>query len=169
MRYPRGLIRYATENGLIQRLTRSQMFRRVMRPRVLIYGAVLLAIAAAFVVSLAMRHTFKVDIVRDRMTLARIVDDGQIENLYRLQLMNATERKQRYHVELQGIPGAVLVNAGDVDVESAQARWVTFAVRVSPQAAQALGAGAHPIRFEVAALGDASARLSERSTFVVPR
>jgi len=169
MKYPRGLIRYATENGLIQRLTRTQILKRVLRLRVLIYGTVLLAIAAAFVTSLAMRHTFKVDIVRDRMTLARIVDDGQIENLYRLQLMNATERKQRYHVALQGIPGAVLVNADDVDVESAQARWVTFAVRVPPQAAKALGAGAHPIRFEVEALGDASARVSERSTFVVPR
>ena len=169
MKYPRGLIRYATENGLVQRLTRSQMFKRVMRPRVLIYGAVLLAIATAFVTSLAMRHTFKVDVVRDRMTLARIVDDGRIENLYRLQLMNATERSQRYHVDLEGIPGATLVNASDVDVEPAQARWVTVAVRISPQAAQALGAGAHPIRFEVVALGDASTRVIERSTFVVPR
>ena len=169
MNYPRGLIRYATENALIQRLTRGQMFKRVLRPRVLIYGAVLLAIAAAFVTSLALRHSFKVDVVRDRMTLARLVDDGQIENLYRLQLMNATEQKQRYHVDLQGIPGAVLMNAGDVEVGPAQARWVTVAVRVSPQAAQSLGAGAHPIRFEVVALGAASARVSERSTFVVPR
>ena len=169
MKYPRGLIRYATENGLIQRLTRSQMFRRVLRPRVLVYGAVLVAIAGGFVASLAMRHTFKVDVVRDRMTLARLVDDGQIENLYRLQLMNATEQSQRYHVEAQGIPGAVLVDAGDVAVEPAQARWVTLAVRVSPQTAKALGAGAHPIRFEVVALGAASARVSERSTFVVPR
>ena len=169
MKYPRGLIRYATENGVINRLTRSEMFQRVFRLRVLIYGAVLVAISVAFMVSLSLRHTFKVDVVRDRMTLARVVDDGQIENLYRVQLMNATERAQRYHVEVQGIPGAVIVNATDVEVQSAQARWITFAVRVSPQAAQALGAGAHPIRFEVAALGDAPARLSERSTFVVPR
>ncbi|MEP7298703.1 MAG: cytochrome c oxidase accessory protein CcoG [Burkholderiales bacterium] len=181
MKYPRGLIRYATENGLISRLTRSQMFKRVFRPRVLIYGTVLAAISVAFLVSLSLRHTFKVDVVRDRMTLARLVDDGQIENLYRLQLMNATERAQRYHVEVQGIPGAVIVNAGDVDVQSAQARWVNIAVRVPPEAAKAIGAGAHPINFEVAALGDvpavggvpvrrdASARVSERSTFVVPR
>ena len=169
MQYPRGLIRYATQNGLDQRLSQPQMLKRVFRPRVLIYGAVLVAIASAFTVSLALRHTFKVDVVRDRMTLARLVEDGQIENLYRLQLMNATEQPQRYHVEVQGIAGAALVNAADVEVLPAQARWVTLAVRVSPQVAGALGAGAHPMRFEVAALGDASARVSERSTFVVPR
>ena len=169
MKYPRGLIRYATENGLIQRLTRSQMFRRVLRLRVLIYGAVLIAISVAFMVSLAMRHTFKVDIVRDRMTLARMVEDGQIENLYRLQLMNATERPQRFHVEVHGLAGAAIANAADVDVQPAEARWTTLAVRISPEAAKSMGAGAHPISFEVVARGDATARVSERSTFVVPR
>ena len=169
MKYPRGLIRYATENSLVQGLTRAQMFRRVLRPRVLVYGAVLVAIAAGFVLSLSLRHSFKLDIVRDRMTLAREVDDGQIENLYRLQLMNATEQAQRYHVVVQGIAGAALANPADIDVLPAQARWVTVAVRVPPRSAQALGAGAHPIRFEVVALGNQVAQVSERSTFVVPR
>ncbi|MEO7150924.1 MAG: cytochrome c oxidase accessory protein CcoG [Burkholderiaceae bacterium] len=167
MHYPRGLIRYSTENSLVQRLTRAQMFRRVLRPRVLIYGAVLVAIAAGFVVSLSLREPFKVDIVRDRMTLARVVDGGQVENLYRLQLMNATERTQRYHVEVRGIEGASLASASDVEVLPAQARWITLAVRVGPAAAQALGAGAHPIRFDVAAMGGESAAVSEPSTFVV--
>lgn len=171
MKYPRGLIRYATENGLRERLSRAQMFGRVLRPRVLIYGAVLVAIALGFVASLSMRHTFKVDVVRDRMTLARVVDDGQVENLYRLQLMNATEQPQAYRIEVQGIADAALAgtSAGSVDVQAAQSRWVTLAVRVPPQRADALGPGAHPIRFEVAAASDPSARVSERSTFVVPR
>jgi cytochrome c oxidase accessory protein FixG len=169
MKYPRGLIRYATENGLREGLNRARMFSRVFRPRVLIYGSVLVGISVAFAVSLSLRHTFKVDIVRDRVTLARVVDDGQVENLYRLQLMNATERPQHYRVDVQGIPDATLARAGEVDVEPAQSRWVTLAVRVPPQRANALGAGAHPIRFEVAAAGDPSAKVSERSTFIVPR
>jgi len=169
MKYPRGLIRYATENGVIQRLSRSQMFARVLRPRVLIYGAVLVAISAAFVFSLSIRHTFKVDVVRDRMTLARLVGDGQIENLYRVQLMNATERPQRYHIDVRGIGGASIVNTADVEVPAAEARWITLAVRVSPEAARSIGAGAHPINFDVVARGDVPGRLSERSTFVVPR
>ena len=145
------------------------MFRRVLRLRVLIYGGVLMAIAAGFIISLSMRHTFKVDVVRDRMTLARVVEQGEVENLYRLQLMNATERSQRYHIEVQGVVDAALMNASDVEVGPAQARWVTVAVRLPEASAHSLGPGAHPIRFEVAAVGDTSAAVSERSTFVVPR
>jgi cytochrome c oxidase accessory protein FixG len=170
MKYPRGLIRYATQNGLVNRWTRAQMFRRVLRPRVLIYGTVLLAISVAFVVSLALRSPLKVDVVRDRSTLARLVGYGQIENVYRLQLMNATEREHRYAIAVQGIEGAALSEAAEVDLLPAQARWVTVAVRVPPQSAQALGPGAHPIRFRVAAAGDEGGTVvEEKSTFVVPR
>ncbi len=169
MKYPRGLIRYATENSLVQGLARGQMFRRVLRPRVLVYGAVLLAIAVGFATSLAMRRHFKVDVVRDRMTLAREVDGDQIENLYRLQLMNATEQPQRYRIEVHGLAGARLAQADPVDVAPAQARWVTVAVRVPEETAESAGPGAHVVRFEVVALGDEAARVSERSTFVVPR
>src|SRR5262249_22718057 len=74
MQYPRGLIRYATQNGLANGLTSRQMIARVLRPRVLVYGTVLIAIATAFAIGLAQRHTLKVDVVRDRMTLAREVE-----------------------------------------------------------------------------------------------
>jgi cytochrome c oxidase accessory protein FixG len=169
MKYPRGLIRYATENGLAGQWTRQQMIARVLRPRVLIYGSVLIAISAAFVVSLALRHTLKVDVVRDRTTLARLVEQGRIENVYRLQLMNATEQAQRYRVAVQGIAGVELANSVDVDVLPAQARWVTVAVRVPPESARSLGPGAHPIRFQVAPTNDASTAVTEKSTFIVPR
>jgi len=54
MGYPSGLIRYSTENALGQHLTSAQMWRRVFRPRVLIYGAILLVIVAALLASLAL-------------------------------------------------------------------------------------------------------------------
>jgi polyferredoxin len=127
---------------------------------------VLLAISVAFVGGLASRHTLRVDVVRDRSTLARLVDQGQIENVYRLQLMNATEQAQRYRVEVRGIAGAGLANVAPVEVPPAEARWVTLSVRVPPQSAQALGPGAHPIRFEVTGGSDA---VTEKSTFIVPR
>jgi cytochrome c oxidase accessory protein FixG len=181
MAYPRGLIRYATQNGLTQQLTQAQMWRRVLRPRVLIYGAILLALCVAFVASLWWRTPFKVDIVRDRATLARQVDNGQIENLYRLQLMNATEKTQRYVIAVAGLDQAQvrLATAGQAggpaqaEVGPAQARWVALAVRLPFDSTQRLGPGVHAMQFEVRqeAVDGAAAPITihERSTFIVPR
>jgi cytochrome c oxidase accessory protein FixG len=169
MRYPRNLIGYATQNGLAQRLTRRRMFARVLRPRVLIYGAVLAAITLAFAASLALRQPLRVDVVRDRASLARLVDNGQVENIYRLQLMNATEEAQRYRVAIEGLNEAALMNRADVTVEPAAARWVVLAVRLPPQAAQALGPGAHGLRFVVTPVTEGARPVVEKSTFVVPR
>ncbi|HEY6512937.1 MAG TPA: FixG Ig-like domain-containing protein, partial [Burkholderiaceae bacterium] len=142
---------------------------RVLRPRVLIYGAVLVVISVAFLVSLSWRMPLKVDVVRDRATLARLVDEGRIENLYRLQLMNATEQPQRYRIAVQGLAGVELPAADTVELAAAQARWVTLAVRLPPDSARAAGPGAHPIRFQIQNLDKPAVTVSEKSTFIVPR
>ncbi len=172
MAYPRGLIRFATQTGMAQRWTQAQMFRRVLRPRVLVYGAILLLISAALATSLALRSPFRVDVVRDRGALARLVQDGKVENVYRLQVMNATELPQRYRVTVTGLAGAQVASVAEAEVAATQARWVPVNVQLPPQAAQALGPGAHPLRFEITRLADdrsAAAVVTEKSTFVVPR
>jgi len=167
MNYPRGLIRYATENSMAGNWPAAQMWKRVFRPRVLIYSAVLLLIVGAFVTSLALRLPFKADVVRDRGALARLVEDGRIENVYRIQLMNASESTQRFHIEVDGLPSAVITQGSNVEVGATQARWLPVAVQITPEAAQALGSGAHTLRFRIAA--SPSQVVTEKSTFVVPR
>jgi cytochrome c oxidase accessory protein FixG len=172
MNYPRGLVRYDTLNGVQLKLDSSQRLRRVLRPRVLIYGAVLVAIAVAFVASLAMRSPFRVDVVRDRGTLARLVEDGWVENVYRLQIMNATESRQSYRVAAAGLPGLVLSAPIQAQLEPAEARWISVALRVPPESAQNAGSGSHRIEFNVERLaegGDSARSVSEHSTFVLPR
>ena len=173
MQYPRGLIRYDTQNGMQRHLGRSEVLRRVLRPRVLVYAAVLVLISSALLASLWLRAPFKVDVVRDRGALARIVDDGQIANVYSLHIMNTTEQMQRYRVSVQGLPAAATDLAGDVVIEPAQARWVPVAVTLPPDEAVRAGAGSHAIEFVVERLSDSADvtpyRVQERSTFIVPR
>jgi polyferredoxin len=148
------------------------MLRHVLRPRIIVYSLILALIVGGFITSLALRDPFRVDVVRDRGVLARMVGEGMIENVYRLQVMNATEQVQRYSVRVAGLPGSVLVSKPDFEVEPTEARWVAVTVQIPPEAAAALGEGAHPVRFEVERKpepGEKSVTLSEKSTFVVPR
>ena len=173
MQYPRGLIRYDTQNGLQQHLSRSEVLKRVLRPRVLGYTAVLLLVSAGLMFSLLTRAPFRVDVVRDRGTLGRVVEDGWVENVYRLQIMNATEAVQRYRISAVGLAAITPDLTAEVSVQPAQARWVPVALRVPPDVAQAAGPGAHAVRFQVERLaetgGDAARTLFEKTTFVVPR
>jgi cytochrome c oxidase accessory protein FixG len=175
MKYPRGLIRYTSQNGLASGAGWPELVKRSLRPRVLIYTLVLGVICTAFVTSLWLRPPVRLDVERDRATLARLVDDGYIENVYRLQLMNATESPQTVSLQADGgsgLPGLVLDAPANVVLEPAAARWLAVAVRVPPEAAQDAGPGAHELRFTISipgAAGDAPRLLSEKSTFIVPR
>lgn len=167
MNYPRGLIKYTTQNSVQLGWTRSQTLRHVLRPRVLIYTSILLAISLAMLVSLATRTPLKVDVVRDRGVMARIVSGGMIENVYRLQVMNATETVQRYKITVAGLPGLQLASDQDslVTVNPTEARWVVIRAQLPYEAA---APGSHPIHFEIAAQ-DTPAHVSEKSVFLVPR
>ncbi|MCP5286116.1 MAG: cytochrome c oxidase accessory protein CcoG [Burkholderiaceae bacterium] len=168
MNYPRGLVRYATLNGMAGHWTRSEMFRHVLRPRVLVYTAILALIVAALGVSLWLRAPFKVDVVRDRASLARIVDDGWIENVYTLQMMNTTEQPQRYSAVASGLDGIVLDGGREIMLAPAENKWVPVAVRVPPEIAAQAGPGAHKILIQVKLL-DGDTTLDEKTTFMVPR
>ena len=165
---PRGLVRYATQNAVAQGWDRARIWRRLARPRVLVYGAILAAITLGFGASLALRLPFRVDVMRDRGALARQVGAGAIENSYRLQIMNATESVQRYRVGVDGLAGAALASSDSIEIGPAESRWMPLALRLAPEAAAAAGAGAHPIRLRITALGSGAA-VVEPSTFVVPR
>jgi len=167
MSYPRGLIRFATENGLEKGWTGAQMIRHVFRPRVLVYTGVLVAIVGSIGTQLATRAPFRVDVIRDRGALARQVDQGRIENVYRLQIMNVSEQPRHFHVSVSGLDGIAVASTPEVDVDSAQERWLAVRVQVAFTSAQAAGPGVHPIHFRIdAPSGDG---LSEKSTFVIPR
>ena len=165
MGYARGLVRYTTQNALKLHWSRSQTLRHVLRPRVLIYTSILGVIVITMLVSLALRAPFEVDVVRDRGVMARVVAGGMTENVYRLQIMNATESAQRYKLGVAGMPG-LRINSEDVIlVESTGSRWVAVTLRAPFQAA---APGAHPIHFDISAEGTQD-HLTEKSVFVIPR
>ena len=120
------------------------MLARVLRPRVLIYGAALLLLSAAFVWSLGQRQDLLIDVLKDRNVLARQVEDGQIENVYRLQLINRTERTLRLELDAAGLPGLQLIrqngNGRQLELPPAAILALPVQLRLPPQGGLASGA-----------------------------
>jgi polyferredoxin len=103
--------------------------------------------------------------VRDRAALSRIVAGGRLENVYRLQVMNATEESQRYRITAEGLPGLEVASEPVVAIGPAESRWVPVRVQVPYGSATP---GSHPIHFRIEATG-ADIHVREKSVFLVPR
>jgi len=92
------------------------------------------------------------------------VAGGQIENNYRLQVMNAAEHEQSFVLSAEGITGLQLITDTQVVVASAESKWVSVRLQVPYDAA---APGSHPIQFHIrSATGE---QLVEKSVFLVPR
>ena len=167
--YPKGLIKFSTQNAMAGGWTREQTWRRVLRPRVLLYTGILLVVTLTLLSSLALRKPFKVDVVRDRAALARIVAGGQIENVYRLQIMNAAEKPLHFKLEAEGLQGLQVVTETDVLVPATESRWVSVRLHLPYDAAQP---GSHPIHFRIQSYEEGKevvGKIEEKSVFLVPR
>jgi cytochrome c oxidase accessory protein FixG len=163
---PRGLIRYSTENAMKDHLSPQQIRRRAMRPRVLIYGSILLLIVSLVFGSLAIRTSLKVDVIRDRGSMGREVENGMIENVYRLQIMNTDEHPHRYRISVSGLDSIALATPDEIALQGTESRAVPVRVRVAHGKGTA---GSNKIAFEVKALDDSSQQVKEKAVFLVPR
>ena len=190
--YPQGLIRYTSERGMLEKLSVQQVRKHLLRPRVLIYSALMLVLVSIFVTALATRTTLRVDVIRDRGMLGREVADGMIENVYRLQMMNASEHSLVLSIRAEGLPGlsvkfadpsvAVLrlkpdennrnisiTEVPQVEIAAASNRVLAVVLRAPRDAAKP---GSHPIHFVTTSSapdGHVSLTVREASSFIMPQ
>ncbi len=163
--YPRGLIRYSTQHALKEHWGWRQMLTHIVRPRIIIYTVILGVIVLAFVWGLGHKSTLRVDVIRDRGTLAREVEDEQIENVFRLQVMNVSEQPQRYTMSVSGIESIAINGPTEIEVPAATTKSVSVAVRVPEHSAKK---GTNTIYFDVRSLSDDKVSVHEKARFLRP-
>lgn len=164
MGYPRGLIRYSTENAVSGKYGDAEIGRHLLRPRVLTYSVLLGIIVIAFFGGLLLRSPLKVDVLRDRGAMMRDAPDGQIENVYRLQFINTDEVTRRYRVTVDGLPGLRVMAAQPIVVAPASTQAFPVAVRIDPAG---LAAGSHVIVFHIRDVDRPAVQAHEKSRFFV--
>ncbi|NNJ64934.1 MAG: cytochrome c oxidase accessory protein CcoG [Xanthomonadales bacterium] len=94
MDYPRGLVRYTTEHSL------KHKTGHVVRPRIIIYGLLLLAIISGTLYGMTTRVPLKADLIRDRNALYRELPGGMIENVYTLKITNMDDVPRAYRLSV---------------------------------------------------------------------
>jgi cytochrome c oxidase accessory protein FixG len=159
--YPRGLIRYATEESLAGRPS------KILRPRVVIYFLLLAAGFGAFAWSVTHRLPLLVDVVRDRNALYRVASDGAIENAYTLKIMNKGDESRRYRVTLED--AGPIAFAGGVAPEAAVASGEVHALPVTLRAPAGAVAGRAEVEFVIAVADAPDIHYEAESRFFGPQ
>jgi len=170
MLYPKGLIRYSSGHGMAAKLTPKQMVRRVWRPRVWFYSALLLLASSILIGGLSLRKGFAVDVIKDRGMMARELGNGDIENIYSLRIMNATEHSQTYTASVDGPHGLTLATAPDLRVAAKGIGALTVRLTLAAQVAEKYRGKITKIEFKIHTSNHGAVEeVEEKSTFVIPR
>lgn len=128
MNYPKGLIRYATENEL------EGMPSRLLRPRTFGYGALLALMIGALAFTIMTRVPAQLDVLRDRGSLFQYNGRGLVENSYTLKIANLSEVPQHFSLSVEGMETANIVTTKDITVNSGENVSIPTVVEVDPEA-----------------------------------
>ena len=108
---PRGLIRYASENGIANK----QKLR--ITSRIAAYSAVLVALLGVFVVLLATRKDVDTTILRTPGMLFQEQENNMISNLYNIRLINKTHKKMPVTLKLESEKGRIQMIGKNITVD----------------------------------------------------
>jgi cytochrome c oxidase accessory protein FixG len=159
MNYPRGLVRYTTENALQHDKT------HVIRPRMMVYGALLLVLIGALVTSMSMRTPIILDVIRDRNALYRELPGDIIENTYTIKLINQSNDSREFQLSVVGVTGISLNGVSETLVVAGGA-VLSLPVRV--RANRNVAHGVMKIEFIAAAIDESGDSRTEDSRFLGP-
>jgi len=159
MNYPRGLVRYTTEHAMDSKET------QVVRPRMLVYGALLLVLVGSMVTSMTLRTPIILDVIRDRNSLYRELPGDLIENIYTLKVINQSNDSRVFKLSVEGVEGIYLDGIDD-EVTVDGGGVLSLPVRVRAERSNAYGI--RKIDFIVEAMDDSGDLRVEDSRFLGP-
>ena len=127
MNYKKGLIKYTTENTMNGNKT------NILRPRIIIYALILVIFTVGTFYSIYNRMPLAMDVIRDRNSLFRETNEGLIENVYILKIMNMSNSSHTFSLSVTGVEGLNLkMDSFEIEVESGEIIELPVRVQVDP-------------------------------------
>jgi cytochrome c oxidase accessory protein FixG len=159
MSYPKGLIRYTTQN------TMDGKQSHILRPRVIIYFAILIIFSSLFVYSLSQRTAIDLNVIRDRNQLYRETS-GLIENIYTLKLINKDNNAHEFNIKAEGIDDLILlVDKNVVTVEGGKVFELPVRLRAKEEN---LDGRSTKIQFTLSASDMTDLSITQEAKFIGP-
>jgi cytochrome c oxidase accessory protein FixG len=159
MNYPRGLVRYSTQSAIDGNPT------RVLRPRTFIYGTLLLALILGFGYAVTHRNAVALDVLRDRNALYRQLNDGRIENVYTVRIINKDTQPHTFALAVDDLAGATIdADRTDFFVEGAAVRSFAIRIRTEDGAVR----GGNDIKLRVQAVDAPHIEYATKARFFAP-
>ncbi|EIJ42659.1 cytochrome c oxidase accessory protein FixG [Beggiatoa alba B18LD] len=160
MNYPTGLIRYTTDHAIHGNKT------HILRPRVAIYASLLLILLGLLIYSISNRVPVQLDVMRDRNMLYRENNDGLIQNVYMLKVMNKDVHPHQYTLTVSGLKNAQLeTDTAVVEVEGGSVLDLPVRVNV---AREDIPEQSNTIEFTLATHGQTDWTVTEDARFIGP-
>ncbi|MEH8022265.1 cytochrome c oxidase accessory protein CcoG [Rheinheimera metallidurans] len=156
MGYPTGLIRYTTEHSLNGKPT------RILRPKLLGYILVLVAVTSAFIWTLYTRVPLEMNIIRDRGSLFRLTDTGLVENTYTLSISNKSQRATVFDISVAAEMSFQWIGMQQVSLQGGETRSVTISLALDPYSTEL---NTIPVTFTVQQQGEADVQLQQSTKF----
>ena len=161
MGYEKGLVRYTTENTLMGQQT------HLLRPRVIVYAIILMAITAGSFYSILSRTPLAMDVIRDRNSLYRETNEGLIENVYIIKILNMDQQDHTYVLSVNGIDDLTMkMDTSDLKVLSGEV--IELPVRVQVDAYN-LKKRSNEISFSLIASDNDELSVVEEARFLGPK
>ncbi len=161
MGYEKGLIKYTTENSMEGKQT------HIVRPRIVVYALILAGIMGLFAYSFSTRVALGLDVIRDRNQLYRETEEGLIENVYILKVLNMDDVAHRFNLQVSGVPGMQMyMDLPEIRVASGDVLELPVRLRVDEAE---LHARSTHIRFDLVAEDDDKLAAAEEARFLGPQ
>ncbi|MFN0219545.1 MAG: cytochrome c oxidase accessory protein CcoG [Hyphomicrobium sp.] len=109
---PENLIGYATIAGLNEERAGTKPSFRALRPRTLLYTAMIGVVGAIMLTALLNRSTLDANLLPDRNPMFVKLSDGAIRNGYTLKVLNKLHEPRTFHILVEGIPAATVTLGG---------------------------------------------------------
>ena len=158
MAYPRGLVRFTTEHAL------KHNEGHVIRPRIMVYGFLLLVIISGTLWGMTHRVPLRADLIRDRNALYRELPGDLIENVYTLKITNMDDSPHQYDMTILNNDAVEIDLARPLVLKAEEVAGISVRLRIPKSAGQ----GVQALEIEFQAQDDPSIKKQVTAKALMP-